>query len=161
MRGAVLSRLPTSVSKPIQPTSSQSTSSNRKVSNVKESSNPSTSTEATSTKIHRISEAKINSKENGTLICPFCSFQTGDPSSLQNHVNTVHPDPVLSDTRIHQSVQQQGISNSGSQQSSALAREVCPVCQARFFEATDLVIHYESAHSAVGSSNNDKTCVTA
>jgi hypothetical protein len=42
---------------------------------------------------------------------------------------------------------------------STLAREVCPICQRRFDEASELVAHYESAHSiptsARETSNNN------
>jgi predicted nucleic acid binding AN1-type Zn finger protein len=88
--------------------------------------------------------------------CPFCSEVLLDSSSLQIHVDTYHsdnssPPPITTQPAVDRT----------SASYVGRAREVCPLCSSRFVEATELVAHFESAHSNTSRTNREERASTA
>ena len=95
------------------------------------------------------SAAKTN---NAPVVCPFCDYidsSANAEAELLSHIAINHPDPSSSSgvsAPPPAAARSTTATNKSSQVNPALGREVCPVCSARFMDATDLVIHFESAH---------------
>lgn len=187
MRGAILSKLPVSAVNPpktIQSysnniASSKPTSTASKVSNDKPKTKSSTIssnsalnavTKPINTVFSTISNAATKTSSTGSssnFECPFCNIKMADPTALQNHINASHPDNNSSSSHAKTALQPSPIvnnktittTNTGNNNLNARAREVCPVCNARFIDPIELVTHFETAHppAVVSSQNHQQT----
>lgn len=99
--------------------------------------------------------------------CPFCSSNYDDDGTLMAHIMMHHPeDSSVPSTNANQqslsippqptnySQSGEGVSletNTSTAPASSLFREVCPLCQARFADAIQLVGHFEIYHRATDS----------
>lgn len=107
---------------------------------------------------------------SGSVDCPFCTLPQASEAELVNHILAFHPDddsgggdsspipappPIVHTAAARPPVPPlppshatgSGSGSGPSAGSSALHREVCPLCQARFADAIALVRHFESSHS--------------
>lgn len=106
-----------------------------------------------------------HSHPSSSLNCPFCGLAHETDATLIDHIMAFHPDEgtTNSTASVNTNTSAEGISsvfnfpsvlhtNTGtthhnSSNSNSHHREVCPLCQARFSDAIQLVRHFESAHS--------------
>lgn len=114
--------------------------------------------------------------------CPFCAQSFSDMQLLEVHISAEHPDPtILSSMSSHTTTPSSRLTSSSSHSSTssssivppvttpslmndyvsgpslttgvgALGREVCPICQARFVDPVELVIHFEQVHPQMQAS---------
>jgi predicted nucleic acid binding AN1-type Zn finger protein len=166
MRGAILSKLTVPPNNNKNTSAASTTTVNKKVvgSTVPVSVAPGAGTtkSATNTSSSSGSNKNIinNSKKKG-VECPFCNLQMSDPTILQNHINEKHPEnPSVSVPRMPAAAAvavrpvpavTSTIVQANDNNSNARAREVCPVCSARFVDPIELVSHFETAHPAHNS----------
>ena len=168
MRGAVLSKLtnlPTSNNKSSALITSTQPKANIVSSNAKKLSTTtapiSNGTSSSSTENMKKVKPNTNNFE-----CPFCSKYMSDPTDLQNHINEKHPDNPSFSTSVYRvpPVKQKTVTNPApikTTNNNPLAREVCPVCNARFVDPIELVSHFEIAHPASHSQQHESTKSTS
>lgn len=88
-----------------------------------------------------------------SISCPFCGLPHESDAVLADHIMAFHPDdsqPVMASSTGSESNHPNADSHAHqtpSGTSSALHREVCPLCHMRFPDAISLVRHFEASHS--------------
>ena len=97
------------------------------------------------------------------LQCPFCGLGSWvSADHLQGHINSEHAEPQAlqaSKSREHVAVpssvfQGNGLANNLISEPTS-GKECCPVCQAQFADAIQLVAHFETNHNQSKNSKSD------
>lgn len=79
--------------------------------------------------------------QNNANACPFCSLHLSSSSSLLSHIAAQHPD----------------ITPAAAAPAPG-PREVCPLCQASFEDAVQLVQHFQSRHDSPENQDTSAKC---
>jgi predicted nucleic acid binding AN1-type Zn finger protein len=151
MRGAILSKLPPSVS-------SSSSSQPPLAKKQTQAAKPATASGSSS-----ITTANKTPQGTSSLFgCPFCGLESQSGALLERHITDAHPEnPMQSQTGAARANNSPApVVRAAAPANPNLGREVCPICQARFVDPIDLVTHFEQVHpssngtSTSGSSGN-------